>query len=173
MLSIATTEWAKLLAAFCKMFQLTATRTIAVGHSNGTSALYVAPSRTVPGTDHLNSALSTNEFTAESLPYGAMILVEPVMIPHKVFLKHKTQIHANTHMISKMIAKRRETWKDKEEALTWLTGRLPWKKWDTHIVKLFVVSTRSSSSTVISRILIKKTGTCFVCGWECRRPNCM
>jgi pimeloyl-ACP methyl ester carboxylesterase len=39
LVSIATAEWAKLLAAFCKMFKLNSSLTIAIGHSNGTTAL--------------------------------------------------------------------------------------------------------------------------------------
>jgi hypothetical protein len=62
------------------------------------------------------------------------------MIPHKVYLKHQTPIDARTRLLSKMIAKRRETWATREEALTWLSGRLPWKTWDPRIVKLFVAS---------------------------------
>lgn len=49
-------------------------------------------------------------------------------------------------MIMKAVAASRSSWTTKEEALTSLSGKYPWKAWDPRVLRLFVVRTIVSSS---------------------------
>jgi hypothetical protein len=106
--------------------------------------------------------LSTTHFPGP-IPYAAMILVEPVMIPYDVYLKYKAHIDGATHFLSKMLAKRREVWPSKQDASAWLSGRLPWKQWDQRMVTLFVVSTTVNAKLINK--LNNRTRT-MLCVWK-------
>jgi hypothetical protein len=52
----------------------------------------------------------------------------------------KEGVDATMLLLNKRIAKRRELWSDRKEALTWMSKRSPWQEWDARVLELFVVS---------------------------------
>lgn len=148
-------------------------RVIAIGHSAGASAMWVLLAHhnlstsaqihrteffSMYSTKHLGHSLSSstlhptmsatsafNSMSARYTPYKAIILVEPALIDRQTYNAHFEDRESQINQVMESVNKSRATWDSREDALTWLTRRYPWKAWDSEVVELFVVSTDISN----------------------------
>lgn len=83
--------------------------------------------------------------------YTSIILVEPALIDRRTYDAHLDDREGQINAVMKSVVKSRATWNSREEALSWLTKKYPWKTWDRMAVKLFVVRYGSPSSCLSVR----------------------
>ncbi|KAJ7015807.1 Alpha/Beta hydrolase protein [Mycena alexandri] len=92
---------------------------VAIGHSAGAGAMLVA--------------LKT--IALSNIPYVSLVLVEPTMASPAMFYRHiadsVTAVVAATMM-------RRERWRSRDDAFTWLARRAPRKRWDKRVLRSFI-----------------------------------
>ena len=84
--------------------------------------------------------LTTRDIPLPELPYAALILIEPTMIPDELFYAHFDDRMTTMEVIVNTTSLRRDTWTSREEALDWFRRKFPWKTWDPRAIRLFVVS---------------------------------
>ncbi|KAF5309122.1 hypothetical protein D9619_012789 [Psilocybe cf. subviscida] len=79
--------------------------------------------------------LSTSFFNPPSrVPYHKLILVDPP-IWSKKFHGQDSDVYK---MVEEMTPVRRDIWKSRDEAKTWLRKRLPWNSWDERVFEKYV-----------------------------------
>lgn len=87
-----------------------------VGHSMGATVLTLA-------------------HTAFGLDAEGLILIEPIFLPEDFY---RIQIGLDQHPLAAKSIRRRNKWKDREEALTYLKTRDLFKKWDDEMLRLYL-----------------------------------
>jgi hypothetical protein len=73
------------------------------------------------------------------------VLVEPTITPRYIEDEHGEVHQFARQMAVQTTEKRRDTWDDKDSALTWLAKRPPWKSWDRRVLRLHVVGSKINS----------------------------
>jgi hypothetical protein len=81
----------------------------------------------------------------EPPPYLQIVLVEPTITPRYIEDEHGEVHQFARQMAIQTTEKRRDTWDDKDSALTWLAKRPPWKSWDRRVLRLHVVGSKINS----------------------------
>ncbi|KAH9942036.1 alpha/beta-hydrolase [Amylocystis lapponica] len=118
----SATDLASGLRALVASDHLAGHQVIGIGHSFGASAIMLS---TMPGSE-------------PAAPYKAIILVESVLCQKTDYDLHLPERDAALRMLDKLIAARRDEWRDRAEALQYFRKRLPWKIWDARVLHLFV-----------------------------------
>ncbi|KAJ4483833.1 Alpha/beta hydrolase family-domain-containing protein [Lentinula aciculospora] len=69
--------------------------------------------------------------------FHSLILIEPAIAPNPAFIDpaRHTPLYRS---ISRLIAKRKDTWTSKEEARAWMAEKMPWGMWDERVLKVYV-----------------------------------
>lgn len=75
-----------------------------------------------------------------SLPYEAIILVEPAFIDRETFQENYDDRIRHTDQIVAGITRQQSQWESKAIAYEWLSKKSPWKFWDERVRRIFVVS---------------------------------
>ncbi|KAJ7615865.1 Alpha/Beta hydrolase protein, partial [Roridomyces roridus] len=115
----AAYEWADSIAAFVRSPQMRGKRMVAVGHSAGTGAMMMS--------------LRGNPLS--SLPYSAMVLIEPFLATREMYLRHAAE---DTPAAVAATMLRRTQWPSRSEAHAWLSQRAPWRRWDARVLRIYV-----------------------------------
>ncbi|KAK7046442.1 AB hydrolase-1 domain-containing protein [Favolaschia claudopus] len=115
-------EWSDAITAFLDSPQMLGKRIVAVGHSVGAGAMTLAAR---------GRALS-------SLPYESLILVEPMMTPRDLFYQEIDDRAATMEFVVQATTARRERWRSRDEAFSWMSRRVPWNAWDSRVVRKLV-----------------------------------
>ncbi|KAJ7064860.1 hypothetical protein C8F01DRAFT_1081093 [Mycena amicta] len=68
-------------------------------------------------------------------PYTTVLLVEPTLTSPDLYYKHVAPFQDT--MIAP-IRTRKERWRSRNEAASWLAKRLPWKNWDQRVLLKFI-----------------------------------
>ncbi|OCH83549.1 hypothetical protein OBBRIDRAFT_840440, partial [Obba rivulosa] len=90
-------------------------RIVGIGHSAGATAIL----------------RSTMCLPADvPMPYVAIIFVEDSLSSMEVWKKRGNDIRRNLDAMMSAIAKRRDTWANRQEAYDYFSSRAPWKTWD-------------------------------------------
>ncbi|KAJ3761957.1 hypothetical protein EV360DRAFT_36725 [Lentinula raphanica] len=69
--------------------------------------------------------------------FHSLILIEPAIVPGPAFLdfsRHTPLLQTMT----RLMAKRKDTWASKEEARAWLAEKMPWGMWDARVLDRYV-----------------------------------
>ena len=101
-------------ADFCKALDIEAP--YLVGHSMGATVLTIAAALYGPA------------------PAG-MVLIEPIFLPQDFY---QAQVRLQDHPLASKSIKRRNSWQDETEALTYLKSRALFKRWDEEMLSLYV-----------------------------------
>ncbi|OCH84099.1 hypothetical protein OBBRIDRAFT_438805 [Obba rivulosa] len=72
------------------------------------------------------------------MPYVAIIFVEDSLSSMEVWKKRGNDIRRNLDAMMSAIAKRRDTWANRQEAYDYFSSRAPWKTWDKRVLDLYV-----------------------------------
>ncbi|PCH33126.1 hypothetical protein WOLCODRAFT_63391 [Wolfiporia cocos MD-104 SS10] len=115
----AAQEYAVGVRAFVRSPHLAGHRLLGVGHSAGGSAILLSADVT-------------------SIPYEAIILVEPCLITRTEFDAHHAERIAALEFTQKAVSGRRDVWRDRAEAAIFFKKRLPWKIWDLRVLHIFI-----------------------------------
>ncbi|KAJ7489679.1 Alpha/beta hydrolase fold-1 [Mycena galericulata] len=115
---VSAFEWSEAIAAFMRSTHLRGKRLVLVGHSAGGGAMVL---------------------TARDLPVGALkdvsiILIEPTVIPRELFYLQIDERVSTMEFVVTATLSRRERWRSREEAHSWLSRRVPWDSWDPRVV---------------------------------------
>ncbi|KAI0833787.1 alpha/beta-hydrolase [Trametes gibbosa] len=116
-------DWAEGLQHFLASGTLKGHRLIAIGHSLGATAMFLAM---LPGTP------------SPPAVYEAAIIVEPVLVPATLDKDTLERRDAWLLMTAKGVLKRRMTWNSRDEALAFFQERWPWTEWDPRVLKSYV-----------------------------------
>ncbi|KAK2459546.1 hypothetical protein APHAL10511_008425 [Amanita phalloides] len=119
---ISVNEWASAIAAFVRTPYMKGHRILPLGHSAGAAAVLI----------------SMKEFPIADIPYVGIVLIEPTMAPRDVFYARYEERKAALDFAVSTTSVRRDTWRSKGDAFAYFTRRVPWKNWDSRIVKLLV-----------------------------------
>ncbi|KAK0189641.1 Alpha/Beta hydrolase protein [Armillaria mellea] len=93
-------------------------RVVLVGHSAGGSS----------------AALATSFL--DDVPFAALVLIEPTIWPEELTgPEHESPI---VTLATQTIPLRRDHWKSREDARTYLAKRIPWSMWDRRILDIYV-----------------------------------
>jgi hypothetical protein len=126
-------EYAFLLHWFVENGPIRGNHCVAVGHSSSTSAWYGASSCTILLLEQYVRVLAC--MLSPSIPLKALVLIEPVVISYP---DHQDLIELGKVRV-KVVAERRDKWKDIEELSSWMKKRHPWKTWDPRILDIHLV----------------------------------
>ncbi|KAH9847850.1 alpha/beta-hydrolase [Lenzites betulinus] len=97
-------------------------RLVGIGHSNGVTALLLTSmSDALPG-----------------VKYESMVLIEPPLVTREVFDANLEEREGALRYLSTSIAKRRDTWESREDALKYFGKRFPWMAWHPKVLELYV-----------------------------------
>ncbi|KAJ7605167.1 Alpha/Beta hydrolase protein [Roridomyces roridus] len=118
-MGVSAYEWADAIAAFVRSPQMRGKRLVAVGHSAGTGAMM----------------MSLRGTPLSSLPYSAMVLIEPFLATREMYLRHAAE---DTPAAVAATMLRRTHWPSRSEAHTWLAQRAPWRRWDSRVLRIYV-----------------------------------
>ncbi|PKN76826.1 MAG: alpha/beta hydrolase [Deltaproteobacteria bacterium HGW-Deltaproteobacteria-10] len=102
------------LANLCKVLRLD--RPFMVGHSMGATVITLA-----------NGAFG--------LDTRGLILFEPIFLPEDFY---KLQITVDDHPLASKAIRRRDSWSDRNEALTYLRSKVLFKNWDEEMLDLYI-----------------------------------
>lgn len=102
------------LAVFCTRLKIE--KPGLVGHSMGATILTLA-------------------HTAFGLDTTGIVLIEPIFLPQDFY---KMRISLDQHPLASKSIKRRDFWKDKDEAFSYLRSRELFKKWDDEMLQLYL-----------------------------------
>jgi pimeloyl-ACP methyl ester carboxylesterase len=102
------------LAVFCK--KLNIKKPLLVGHSMGATVLIMA-----------NAAFG--------LEASGLILIEPIFLPENLY---NIKIRVEDHPLASKSIKRKNHWKDEEDAMSYLNSRSLFKNWDTEMLELYI-----------------------------------
>ncbi|KAJ3979710.1 hypothetical protein F5890DRAFT_866441 [Lentinula detonsa] len=69
--------------------------------------------------------------------FHSLILIEPAIAPSPAFLDNATRTPL-LHTMTRLMAKRKDTWASKEEARAWMAEKMPWGMWDERVLRLYV-----------------------------------
>ncbi len=86
--------------------------------------------------------LTTRGTLLSELPYAALVLIEPTMIPEELFYAHFDDRMANMAVMVGATSLRRDSWPSRNDAFLWFERKFPWKTWDPRALRLLVVSSR-------------------------------
>lgn len=106
----------------------------------GSYVCHNASSRSVQLAKLTSRMLTLRGVPLQELPYVALVLVEPTMIPEELFYAHFDDRMATMEMIVAATSLRRDKWPSREDAFEWFRGKTPWKTWDSRTLRLLVVS---------------------------------
>lgn len=102
------------LAIFCETMDIE--DAALVGHSMGATVL----------------TLSVASF---SLSARGLILIEPIFLPQDFYTIHLT---VDEHPLASKAIRRRDTWRDKDEALSYLKTKPLFRNWDDEMLQLYI-----------------------------------
>jgi hypothetical protein len=111
---------------------------------------------------HQTSMLSTSEFLPGHPSYTSLILIEPTIVTRETYMAELEDRTAQMDFVVTATATRRDAWKSREDASTWLSKRFPWNMWDPRVVKVYTVSTMApedSTTFVVQHISVLCLGT--------------
>jgi lipase len=102
------------LAKFCRILNLETPAL--VGHSMGATVLTIA-------------------HAAFGLDARGLILIEPIFLPQDYY---SLQLKVEDHPLASKSIKRKDSWNDREEALSYLRSKALFKTWDVEMLDLYV-----------------------------------
>ncbi|KAF8909980.1 hypothetical protein CPB85DRAFT_1221751 [Mucidula mucida] len=110
------------VSAFVRSPRMTGHRIVPLGHSAGAGAMM----------------LTTRGTLLSELPYAALVLIEPTMIPEELFYAHFDDRMANMAVMVGATSLRRDSWPSRNDAFLWFERKFPWKTWDPRALRLLV-----------------------------------
>ncbi|EPQ51252.1 alpha/beta-hydrolase [Gloeophyllum trabeum ATCC 11539] len=129
------------LATFVKSRHFQGHRIIPVGHSAGTCA----------------AIFSVSHFPPSHVPYESLILIELPCITDDVYRSSKSTVSDSgfqyeydrrADILRRRIEGGRSRWSSKSAVFEWTSKRLPWSRWDSQVLDLYLeYGFRESSST--------------------------
>jgi len=124
-------KWKILADDFCKFCRaLDIRKPYLVGHSMGATVITIAASM-------------------DPVLQKRMILMEPIFLPEEVY---STNMRVDQHPLASKSIKRRNRWKDREEAREYLKSRVLYKNWNDEMLDIFLnhgmVENRDGSITL-------------------------
>lgn len=134
-------EWWHAIANFVRSPYMKGHRIVPLGHSAGATAMSVILS----GQKFLLHSFFCRILTTKAimfhheLPYLAMILIEPSVVTRELFNAQLDDRMAFMDLVVAMTSARRDSWLSKEHAFEYFQTRLPWKFWDTRVLRLLTV----------------------------------
>ncbi|KAI8974039.1 alpha/beta-hydrolase [Trametes punicea] len=101
----------------------------------------VAPGCSVIGIGHSAGACilvqSTEGYAIERLPYSSIIMVEPPMMTPEI-LQQAIKKRAVLLRAIDVARVRKNVWPSRTAAKEWFAKRLPWRRWDTSVLDLYI-----------------------------------
>ncbi|KAJ7488182.1 Alpha/Beta hydrolase protein [Mycena latifolia] len=134
---LSASEWAEAIAAFVRSPHMQGKRMVAVGHSAGAGAM----------------VMSMQDTPLSALPYAALVLIEPTVIPRDLFYQQIEERVSTMEFVVNATTARRDRWRSRPEAHAWLARRLPWDGWDPRVVRL--LSTHGLADTPEGGVALK------------------
>ncbi|KAJ7450533.1 Alpha/beta hydrolase fold-1 [Mycena latifolia] len=119
---VSVVEWAEAIVAFVKSTHLRDRRIVAVGHSAGASVVLLA----------------TQNFMPRTLPFVAMIIVEPVMCSKDFYREFGEERDSALSTAIMVVNARRTTWPSRDEAFAYMRKNFIWKGWDPRALRTYV-----------------------------------
>ncbi|KAJ7031707.1 Alpha/beta hydrolase fold-1 [Mycena alexandri] len=115
-------EWSEAIAAFISSPHMRGRRILPVGHSAGAGTM-VLTARNKPLRD---------------IPYAALVLIEPTVIPRELFYLSVEDRVQTMEFVVTATTSRRERWRSREDAHSWLGRRIPWDSWDVRVLRTLI-----------------------------------
>ncbi|KAJ7624820.1 Alpha/beta hydrolase fold-1 [Roridomyces roridus] len=117
---VSAIEWGEAVAAFIRSPHLRGKRIVPIGHSAGAGTL----------------VLTMKDLPVCQLVYPALILVEPTIIFKEDFYREIEERASTMDFVVTATLNRRERWKSREEAYSWMAKRVPWDVWDPRVLHM-------------------------------------
>ncbi|KAI0365456.1 alpha/beta-hydrolase [Pilatotrama ljubarskyi] len=115
-------QWAKGVQSLLKSgFMAGNCDVVGIGHSAGATILIQ----------------SVSGYPLDRLPYSSMVLIEPGM-PTPELLKKAREENAPLIRVIGFAKARKDLWPSRAAAREWLATRIPWRRWDQHVLDLFI-----------------------------------
>ncbi|KAI0759701.1 alpha/beta-hydrolase [Trametes elegans] len=118
---ITVEDYGEALKHFVASDVLKGHKLVAIGHSLGATAIFLA---TIP-----------DEVPAVS--YEAAVMVEPALVEPQCY-EEMPYVKEVLTLTAKGVLKRRDTWDTREQAKAYFLKRFPWNGWDERVVDLYV-----------------------------------
>ncbi|KAF8189453.1 Alpha/beta hydrolase fold-1 [Mycena galopus ATCC 62051] len=112
-------EWSDAIAMFVDSPRMHGKRIVAIGHSAGAGTL----------------VLTTRDKALSAIPYVSLILIEPTVIPRELFYQEIDDRVSTMEFVVGATTTRRERWRSREDAYSWLSKRVPWESWDPRVLR--------------------------------------
>ncbi|KAJ7031718.1 Alpha/beta hydrolase fold-1 [Mycena alexandri] len=116
---VSAFEWSEAIAGFISSPHMRGRRILPVGHSAGAGTM-VLTARNKPLRD---------------IPYAALVLIEPTVIPRELFYLSVEDRVPTMEFVVTATTSRRERWRSREDAHSWLGRRIPWDSWDPRVLR--------------------------------------
>ncbi|KAJ7691043.1 Alpha/beta hydrolase fold-1 [Mycena rosella] len=117
---VSAFEWTDAIAAFVRSPRMQGKRMVAIGHSAGAATM----------------VLTMRDTPLASLPYAALILVEPTVITRDMFYLTIDDRIPTMEFVVAATSARRERWRSRAEARAWMARRVPWDTWDARALHM-------------------------------------
>jgi pimeloyl-ACP methyl ester carboxylesterase len=83
----------------------------------------------------MGAVVATLSHTVNQLPAQTMVLIEPIFLPDPIY---QTMITVDQHPLAGKSIRRRNFWKDTDEAYQYLRSKTLFKNWDEEILSLYI-----------------------------------
>ncbi|KAF7343864.1 AB hydrolase-1 domain-containing protein [Mycena sanguinolenta] len=140
---VSALEWSDAIAAFVNSPRMRGKRIVPIGHSAGAgtmSASIFLPSAfgnylLIMNFCGMIRVLTTKDKLVSEIPYASFILIEPTIISRDLFYAYLEDRAGQMEFVVAATTARRERWRSREDAHSWMSKRVPWELWDPRVVR--------------------------------------
>ncbi|KAJ6503882.1 Alpha/beta hydrolase fold-1, partial [Mycena sanguinolenta] len=116
---VSASEWSDAIAAFVNSPRMHSRQIVAIGHSAGAGTM----------------VLTIKDKPMSEIPFVSFILIEPTIISRDLFYAHLEDRAGQMEFVVAATTARRERWRSREDAHSWMSKRVPWDLWDPRVVR--------------------------------------